>query len=267
MSPPARPLVRVVFCGTAGLYSALVLQRLLACRDLEVVGLIRSTRVLRARFGFLRGAWHQIRISGVFYAAYLWMATDWTETLCRCSLGHLARRHNLPTLTTRNVNDAAGLAFVTAAQPDVLVSCFFNQRIGDAVRRLPRRAAVNLHPSLLPAFKGVDPVFHARLRQAPSLGVTIHHLTDRFDAGSILRQQALPDVAADSLFMSTARLFDHGGCLLISLLRDGSDTQPGIPQVSTDAYDSWPTAGQVRQLCRRGIALLRMRDLAWARRQ
>ena len=266
MTAPPRPPVRVLFCGCEGLFSALVLAQLLVRRDVEVVGVIRSTRLLRARYGFLRGAWHQVRQSGVAYAFYLWVATRWTEVLSRCSLRRLVRRRAIPVLATRNVNDATGLAFAAAARPDVLVSAFFNQRMGDDLLRLPGSAAVNIHPSLLPELKGVDPVFFARLRGAPRLGVTLHQLERDLDTGRILVQQPLAVPASESLFRTTARLFALGGRLVATQLGHGLTRDSGSPQRGTGSYDSWPSAAQVALMRRRGTALFRLGDLIWASR-
>lgn len=256
----------MLFCGCEGLYSASVLRQLLACRDLEVVGVVLSTRLVKARYGFLRGAWHHIRQSGLAYAVYLWVATAWTEALSGCAMRCLIRRRAIPSLATRNINDAMGLAFVAAARPDVLISAFFNQRVGDDLLRVPSIAAINIHPSLLPEFKGVDPVFYARLRAAPQVGVTVHHLERNLDAGRILIQQSMTVSTGESVFRTTARLFALGGGLLASRLALPLTRQSGSPQPEHGSYDSWPSAAEVARLRRRGIALVRASDLAWARR-
>ena len=255
--------IRVLFCGCDGLFSALVLRRLLVCDGVEVVGVVRSTRLLRPGYGFLRGAWHQVRQSGIIYALYLWMVTSGVEVLSRCSLRRLVRSHGIPILATRNLNDSIGLAFVARAQPDVLISAFFNQRIGDEVLGLPGMGGLNIHPSLLPEFRGVDPVFFARLRGAPEMGVTVHRLERRLDMGRILVQQPLEIPAADSVFRTTARLFAVGGHLLAAALVNPLSRQAGYPQPESGSYDSWPSADQVRLLLRRGGALVRLRDLSW----
>lgn len=264
MSDSQRPPVRILFCGCDGLFSGLVLNEILARRDLNVVGVVRSTRVLKPRFGFLRGAWHQTRRSGLAFAIYLWAATTVTDALAPCSLRRLGRRHAIPLLATRDVNTPAGLAFAAAARPDLLVSAFFNQRIGIDLLRMPRIAAVNVHPSLLPEFKGVDPVFFARLRDVPNLGVTVHQLEPDLDAGSILVQQELAVPPAESVFRTTARLFAAGGRLLAARLAEVLTRQSGTPQSGPGSYDSWPTSAQVGLLRRRGIRLLRFADLVWA---
>jgi methionyl-tRNA formyltransferase len=52
-------------------------------------------------------------------------------------------------------------------------------------------AALNLHPSLLPAYRGIDPVGDQLLTSDPCFGVTLHLLNARLDEGDIVLQQAL----------------------------------------------------------------------------
>jgi methionyl-tRNA formyltransferase len=257
---------RVVFCGCDGLFSGLALAQLVAHPGIEIVGVVRSTRILRTRYGLLRGAWHQIRRSGLAYAAYLWIATTCAELLTPCSLGRLTRRHGIPVFASRDINTAAALAFVHGCDPDVLVSAFFNQRIGTAMLAVPRTLALNIHPSLLPAFRGVDPVFFVRLRGAPALGVTLHVLDAEFDTGDILLQAALAAPATDSVLRTTARLFSLGGRLLAPLIAKPQELLLRRAQSEPGSYDSWPTPQQVRSLHHRGTSLLRAADLGWARR-
>jgi len=257
---------RVVFCGCDGLFSGLALAQLVAHPGIEIVGVVRSTRILRTRYGLFRGAWHQIRRSGFAYAAYLWSATAFAELLTPCALGRLTRRYGIPVFSTRDINTVAALAFVHGCGPDVLVSAFFNQRIGAAVLAVPSTLALNIHPSLLPAFRGVDPVFFARLRGAPALGVTLHILDAEFDTGDILLQAALSAPATESVLRTTARLFSLGGRLLAPLIAKPQELLSRHAQSGPGSYDSWPTPQQVRRLRLNGTPLLRAADLGWARR-
>jgi len=257
---------RVVLCGCDGLFSGLALAQLVAHPGIEIVGVVRSTRILRTRYGLLRGAWHQIRCSGFAYAAYLWSATAFAELLTPCAFGRLTRRHGIPVFATRDINTATAVAFVRERGPDVLVSAFFNQRIGAAVLAVPSTLALNIHPSLLPAFRGVDPVFFVRLRGAPALGVTLHILDAEFDTGDILLQAALAAPATDSVLRTTARLFALGGRLLAPLIAKRQELLPRHAQSEPGSYDSWPTPQQVRTLRQSGTPLLRAADLGWARR-
>jgi methionyl-tRNA formyltransferase len=225
-------LIRAVLCTSGGRPGAAVL-RTLRSNGVAVAGVIVSTRVISARYGFLRGAWEQYRRSGLRYTVYLGLL----------SAGRMAG------VGTRDINAEPGL--IGDLKPDLIISAFFNQRIGDAITALA--PAVNIHPSLLPAFKGVDPVFYARLRGAP-LGVTVHRVAPELDSGDIVAQEQFDP--AGSVLTSTVALYARGAQLLVDTLG-----QPARPQSGGGNYDSWPTRSDVAALRRKGVRLARLRDL------
>ena len=75
----------------------------------------------------------------------------------------------------------------------ILVACW-TYLIGDALIKSPRKAALNLHPSLLPDDRGPNPIEQQLARQAERYGVTLHLLNDRFDQGDIIAQAELTDI-------------------------------------------------------------------------
>jgi len=238
--------VRAVLCTSGGLPGSAVFQKLRSHGAIEVVGLVVSKRILSPHYGFLRGAWQQYRRSGLRYTAYL-----------GCSLLKPLSLQGVPTLSTRDVNDTAGREFIAGLAPDLLVSAFFNQRISPAVTACAA-ATVNVHPSLLPAFKGVDPVFYAKLRGAP-LGVTLHRISPELDCGEIVAQQRIAESLGESVLAGTVRLYAAGAQLLIDSL--GRIAQRAAPQEGAGNYDSWPSRREVAALRRKGVRLARVRDL------
>jgi methionyl-tRNA formyltransferase len=257
--------LRTVVCTCGGLYGALVLRRLRACERLEICAVVRSTRVLDPRFGFLQGALGQIRCSGIAYALYLWCATTLADWLCALGgVGAVPTRSaasGLPVLTTRNLNDAEGLRFLAGCAPDLLVSAFFNQRLHATALALPKRGCINIHPSLLPEAKGVDPVCQALLRGATQVGVTVHFMNAGFDAGRIVAQSSLERRPDSSVFATTALLFREGAELLAAAIDSIAGGANGTPQVGDGSYQSWPTRQELRMLRARGGALLHLKDL------
>jgi methionyl-tRNA formyltransferase len=235
--------VKLVLCTSGGAPGAAVLRELLRSSEVQVLGVVRSTRVLSPRYGFVRGALEQWRRSGLAYTAYL-----------GCALLARLPRAGLAVHATRDVNDAASRAFVARLAPDLLVTAFFNQRVG---AWLP---GVNLHPSLLPALRGTDPVFRALARGERRLGVTLHRLAPELDAGDVIAQREAPLVEGESVLGATVRLYALGARLLIESLgeiRSGA----GTAQPPSSDYASWPTRAEVAQLRRRGVRLWRPRDL------
>jgi methionyl-tRNA formyltransferase len=242
-----------------------VLAQLLQCPALEVTGVVQSSRVLSPRYGFLRGAWEQLRRSGAAYSLYLWCSTSLSEWLCAHagskSVPRLAAARRIPIFRTRNVNDDRGSGFVARLEPDLLLSAFFNQRFSLDLLRIPRIAALNIHPSLLPEFKGVDPVFHARLRKAGRLGVTIHHMAPDLDTGNILMQAEVCVAPSSSVFRATAALFAAGAAMLTSSLEGIVSGDRGTAQPDSGSYDTWPKRDDVRRLRAAGDALIRISDI------
>ena len=264
-SGPAPTRLRTVFCTSGGLYGDLVLRRLRNCERLHICGIVRSSRILHPGFGFLRGAIAQIRRSGVAYALYLWCATTLADWLCawddfgagRKAAGDVPPRK----LTTRDLNDAEGRAFLAECAPDLLVSAFFNQRVSPETLALPALACLNIHPSCLPDAKGVDPVFQSLLHGAPSPGVTVHFMNAEFDAGRILAQRSMPIEKGASVFEVTALLFREGAELLAASIERVASGYTGIVQDRAGTYQSWPTSRDIAALRRRGGALLRATDI------
>jgi methionyl-tRNA formyltransferase len=253
--------LRTVFCTRGGLFGALVLRQLRSCERLEVCAIVRSTRVLRPGEGWLRGVLALVSRCGLGYSLYLWCATSLTDLLCRLAPGGAvpARTRDVPVHVTADINDASGLEFLRGCAPQLLVSAFFDQRLHLAALAIPAYGCVNVHPSLLPFFGGVDPVMRARTARA-ALGVTVHWMTPGLDEGPILAQQPVPVPAAASVLGATAALFRAGADLLVRSLDRIAARDPGVPQ-GVGSYQGWPTRSDVRALRAMGTALVRAADL------
>ncbi|GAA3929951.1 hypothetical protein GCM10023085_09150 [Actinomadura viridis] len=82
---------------------------------------------------------------------------------------------------------------------DLLVVFGFNWRIPSEVLQAPRYGALNIHPSLLPRYRGPSPIPWAVRNGDAELGLTVHRMTEKIDAGPILAQGVvgrLPEVVS-----------------------------------------------------------------------
>ena len=98
------------------------------------------------------------------------------------------RRLGVPLYLDRPMADPATGDLVAAFAPDVILAATFHEKIPAAVTALARVAAVNLHPSLLPKYRGPTPTHWAVINGETASGITYHRLTDRLDAGEVLWQ-------------------------------------------------------------------------------
>lgn len=260
MRPKDNP-VRLLLCTSGGLHGARAMRCLSADPRVRIVGVVLSTRVYGKADGWLQGVWRLYRRSGLTYLLYLWASTGLADFRLRQSVPAQANTLGCPVHATADVNDVASRAFIDQCAPDLLVSAFFNQRMKSVVFERPSMCAVNIHPSLLPALKGVDPVFYAQLRAQRPLGVSVHRVADELDTGQVLAQTSLPVPADTSVLAATAMLFERGAELVLENLPQLLAGDAGAPQVGEGSYDSWPLPGQVRMLGKKGVRLWQLADL------
>jgi methionyl-tRNA formyltransferase len=252
--------VRVLFCTAPGSYSDLVLDELIAAPELQLVGVVESTRILRKKGWPCWDAALLLRRTSLRYAGYLWLVTSLYTLLRRLAgrdrVGEYLRAGAVPVLATRDINAPEGCAFVEACRPDLLLSAHFNQLIGPRLLALPPKGCLNIHPGALPAYRGVDPVLYALSRGERRLGVTLHLQDATFDTGAVLACRDVPVRPGESVFSLNCRLFRHGAALFLDLLREGGAPAGGSAEEGPAGYDSWPDRSALGALRRGGRRLL-----------
>lgn len=107
----------------------------------------------------------------------------------------LAWEAGVPVLEAGDLRDAGTRADLAALRPDLICVACFSRLLPAPLIDLAPRGAVNLHPSLLPRYRGPAPlfwIFHDGLEHA---GVTVHALDEGADTGPLLAQRplGLPD--------------------------------------------------------------------------
>lgn len=103
----------------------------------------------------------------------------------------------------------------------------------------PRLGVVNLHPSLLPLYRGVHPLSWALIRGESQTGVTLHVIDEGIDTGPILMQSIVPIEDEDDIWSLTTKCADAASAmakdLFLRILKDGA-LPDGKTQVGTGFY-------------------------------
>ncbi|MDX2186600.1 MAG: phosphoribosylglycinamide formyltransferase [Opitutaceae bacterium] len=86
---------------------------------------------------------------------------------------------------------------IAARQPDLVVLAGFMRVLKPAFLRAFQGRIINLHPSLLPSFPGLDAIGQALRRGVKVTGCTVHYVTEEVDGGPILDQIAVRIEAGD----------------------------------------------------------------------
>ena len=124
-----------------------------------------------------------------------------------------ARDLGLPLLQAESVNDPAVVAAIADARPDAVGVCEFGQLIREPL--LSRHLMLNVHPSLLPRWRGAAPIERALMAGDPVTGVTIFRLEEGFDSGPVALSRAESILPKDTRGTLIERLSAVGAELLI----------------------------------------------------
>src|SRR5579863_8586110 len=125
---------------------------------------------------------------GAPVAALLTHRDDPHEEIWWRSCAELAARHGIAVHTPHD-GDPELAAIVDDTKPDVIYSFSYRYLISERVLGLARLGAYNLHPSLLPAYRGRAPVNWMLVNGEHEAGVTLHQMIARADAGDIIGQR------------------------------------------------------------------------------
>ena len=125
-----------------------------------------------------------------------------------------ARELGLRVAEPPRLEDVAGE--IAALAPDLIVLCAY----GAIVRQplLSRYEIVNVHPSLLPRWRGAAPIERAIMAGDAVTGVSIMRLVEELDAGPVCRRESLAIAAQDDYGTLSARLATLGAALLVEAL-------------------------------------------------
>ncbi|WP_261344628.1 methionyl-tRNA formyltransferase [Stieleria maiorica] len=106
-----------------------------------------------------------------------------------------AAEHGLPILDPVNINEVDAIKQLQSLQADLLVVCDYGQILKPDALAAAKLGGINLHGSLLPAYRGAAPVQRALLGGDAETGVSVIHMTPKLDGGPILatRRTAISD--------------------------------------------------------------------------
>jgi methionyl-tRNA formyltransferase len=119
-------------------------------------------------------------------------------------------------LQAANVNDPATLERISAAQAEATTVCAFGQLIREPL--LSALPMLNVHPSLLPRWRGAAPIERAIMAGDPRTGVSIMRLTEGLDSGPVALRQEVEIGERESFGDLAPRLAGVGGELLVAAL-------------------------------------------------
>ena len=144
-----------------------------------------------------------------------------------------ALERGIEVATPRTLKDEEFLSELRNTEWDVFVVAAYNKLLPKGVLEMPRRGSLNIHPSLLPKFRGPSPALSAILADERATGVTVMQMSEKMDAGPIVAQARIE--LEESEWPPKGSLFEEllateGGNLLAETLpqwvADGIEAAP-----------------------------------------
>jgi methionyl-tRNA formyltransferase len=141
---------------------------------------------------------------------------------------HAAQALGLDVAQPDDVNEESARARIAAVEPDVVLVCAFGALIRDDL--LAAHDMLNVHPSLLPRWRGAAPIERAMVAGDEETGVAIMRVTAGLDSGPVCLVEREPILDHDTFGTLSARLAALGGELLVRAL----DERPAFAEQSDD---------------------------------
>lgn len=120
---------------------------------------------------------------------------------------------------TREAYDESLFSRIAAVHPDLIVCAGYMRLLGAPQVEAWAGRMINIHPSLLPAFKGLRTHEQALAAGATEHGASVHFVTCELDGGPVIAQARVPVLPGDDADALAARVLEREHPLLVSTLR------------------------------------------------
>jgi methionyl-tRNA formyltransferase len=137
-----------------------------------------------------------------------------------CPLKAFAEERGRLVMTPDKIGDPESVEALAALKPDLFIVVAYGQYIPARVINLAPHEAINVHPSLLPKYRGSAPIQWAIANGDATTGVSIIYLAKKMDAGDILRQETYSITDDDTSLSLHSRLALSGSKLLLKAIDD-----------------------------------------------
>jgi methionyl-tRNA formyltransferase len=171
-------------------------------------------------------------------------------------------RRDLDILVTTHMSRLAGM--LRPLEPDLIFTTGFTWKFPPELLALPRLGSVNAHPSLLPRYRGPNPLYWHFINDETHGGLTMHRMDAEFDTGPILVQRAVEIAPGDDVDSFFPKLLAIGRPMIPEMLQAVAAGAPGTPQpVEGASYAPLCTDADRRLDWTRPAAQLRNQVRGW----
>jgi methionyl-tRNA formyltransferase len=142
-----------------------------------------------------------------------------------------------------SMHDGKVLERVRCLEPDILLVACFPMILGGPWLNVAKQMCLNVHPSVLPSYRGPTPLFWQFREGEHETGVTLHVIEEGIDAGDVVAQSVMPLSVGARFSEVNAKLAETGAALMVDMLQK-SDAGIAVPRTAQDellaSYQPFP---------------------------
>ena len=134
-----------------------------------------------------------------------------------------------------SIHDEIWLNKINDLKPDLIICARYGEILKKSLLTIPNIGVINFHPSLLPKYKGLGPIFQALLHNENEIGFSFHYIDEDVDTGEIIKRQKIKTEKNESVSRITIRVHIAGGYELLSVINNIKKGNKKTEEVIQDA--------------------------------
>lgn len=140
------------------------------------------------------------------------------RTLHQSPVKELAEQYNIEVLQPAKLSKSPEMEKIISLQPDLMITAAYGQFLPTKLLAAAKIAAINVHGSLLPKYRGGAPIQYSIINGDKETGVSIMYMVKKMDAGDIISQRSIPIEDTDNSGTMFKKLSLLGRDLLLETL-------------------------------------------------
>ncbi|MFZ2330735.1 MAG: methionyl-tRNA formyltransferase, partial [Atribacterota bacterium] len=140
------------------------------------------------------------------------------KRLLSSPIKRLANRTGLKLFQPEDINSDSAALEIAMLNPDLIILVAYGQILTGKILQLPTVGCLNIHPSLLPRYRGPAPINWALIKGEKETGITFLFMNEKIDAGDIILQKRINILPEDNYDKLSSRLASESANLLEEVL-------------------------------------------------
>jgi methionyl-tRNA formyltransferase len=132
----------------------------------------------------------------------------------------IAMEHDLPIFQPENINSEDSIRKIKRFAPDLIILIAYGQILSGEVLSIPTYGCLNVHPSLLPYYKGSAPIQWTIIRGEEETGISFLFMNEKIDAGDVVLQKKIKILPEENCQQLSKRLAEESAKMIPEVLNN-----------------------------------------------